>query len=194
MESTATVSKLLGEIRKGETRALEKLIPLVYSELRRLAAHYMRRERPDHTLQTTALVHEAYLRLAGRENKSWQDRAHFFAIAAEAMRSILVDHARAKQAARRGAGATIVPLDESRTPAPQQPEEMLAVDEALTRLARIDARQVRIVELRYFAGMTVPEVAEVLEISERTVMRDWYLAKAWLHGEMRKELEAPDGF
>jgi len=179
-------------MQKGDPQALEKLIPLVYSELRRLAAHYMRRERPDHTLQTTALVHEAYLRLAGRESKNWQDRAHFFAIAAEAMRSILVDHARARQAWRRGAGATKVPLDEARTSAPPRPEEILALDEALGRLARTDERQARIVELRYFAGMTVPEVAEVLDISERTVMRDWYLAKAWLHGEVRKEVEASD--
>ncbi len=158
----------------------------MYSELRRLAAHYMRLERPGHTLQPTALVHEAFLRLAGRREKNWQNRAHFFAIASEAMRSILVDHARARLAIRRGAAATRVPLQEGFTGAAQTPQQLVALDEALSRLAQIDARQARIVELRFFAGMTVQEVSALLEISERTVMREWNLAKAWLHGETRK--------
>lgn len=187
MSDPESVTRLLDEVRGGNREALDRLLPLVYEEFRRLAAHFMRGERPDHTLQTTALVHEAYLRLVGRGEKDWRNRAHFFAIAAEVMRSILVDHARAHRAAKRGGGAARVPLHESMGLAAPEAEELLLLDEALRRLEKKDPRQARIVELRYFTGMTIAEISEVLEVPQRTVERDWSFAKAWLRRETRKK-------
>ncbi len=182
--NTGEVTRILSEVRRGNPEALEELIPLVYRELRRLAAYYMQQERPEHTLQATELVHEAYLRLAGRENADWQNRAHFFGVAAQVMRSLLVDHARARLRAKRGGGQT-VQLNEGLTFAAVKSDELLAIEEALARLCRIDPRQGRIVELRYFGGLSVEEVAEVLGISERTVKREWQMAKVWLHAEVK---------
>jgi len=177
------ITALLRGIAKGSKQAEAALVPLVYAELRRLARRLMSRERGNHTLQTTALVHEAYLRLAKPGGGSWKDREHFFAVAATVMRRVLVDHARAVRAQKRGGG--VLPVD---GPEPSisldQPEQILAVDAALSRLAELDERQARIVELRFFAGMTTEEVAEALHISSRTVKREWQLARAWLYGEL----------
>jgi RNA polymerase sigma factor (TIGR02999 family) len=159
---------------------MEKLIPLVYQELRRLAAYHMQQERSGHTLQATALVHEVYLRLAGSEKLDLRNRAHFFAVAAQVMRNLLVDHARARNCAKRGGGATL-PLDEALTLAAADSEELLAIHDALDELARMDPRQSRIVELKYFGGMSIEEIAAVLDLSERTVKREWQMAKAWLY-------------
>ena len=184
MGETGEVTRILSEVRRGSREALEELIPVVYQELRRLAAHYMQQERPEHTLQATELVHEAYLRLVGRENADWQNRAHFFGAAAQVMRSLLVDHARARQRAKRGGGYALQ-LNEALTVAAVKSDELLAIEEALERLCEIDPRQGRIVELRYFGGLSVEEVAEVLGISERTVKREWQMAKVWIHAEVR---------
>ncbi len=177
-------SQLLAAWGNGDQTALEKLIPLVSEELHRLAHYYMSRERSGHTLQTTALVNEAYLRLAEQKQTRWQNRAHFFAIAAQLMRRILVDHARGIHAAKRGGGAERVELDEAIILSPEQPADLLALDRALVKLSKFDERKSRIVELRYFGGLTVDETAEVLNISGVTVMRDWGLAKAWLYREI----------
>ncbi len=163
---------------------MSELISVVYNELRRLAAHYMKAERPDHTLQPTALVHEAYLRLVGRGQRDWKDRAHFFAVAADTMRTLLVDHARARLAAKRGGGRTRTELGDTAETNCLEGEDLIALDEALSRLAVQDARQARIVELRYFGGLDIREVAAVLGISERTVKREWSMAKAWLYVEL----------
>jgi RNA polymerase sigma factor (TIGR02999 family) len=182
-ESPGNVTLLLAEMKRGNSEALPKLIPLVYDELRRLAAHCLRDERAGHTLQPTALVHEAYLRLVGQNRAAWQNRAQFMGVAAQVMRRILVDHARQRIAAKRGGGA--VPLDfEASEIAVEQSEEMLAVDDALARLTALDPQQARIVEMRYFGGMTVEETAEALSIGARTVKRDWAMAKAWLRLEI----------
>jgi len=175
---------LLAELRRGDRNALSRLIPIVYEELRRLASRYIRMERPDHTLQPTALVHEAYLKLAGTPGASYEDRAHFLAVAAQVMRNILVDHARARKTAKRGGELRQVELDASLKDVDQQLDQALAVDEALHRLAGIDPQQARIVELRYFGGLSVEETAAVLGVSERTVKRDWSMAKAWLYAEI----------
>ncbi|HLJ48251.1 MAG TPA: sigma-70 family RNA polymerase sigma factor [Bryobacteraceae bacterium] len=183
-ESAGKVTLLLAEMRRGNNEALSSLIPLVYNELRRLAAHCLRDERSGHTLQPTALVHEAYLRLAGQNRAGWQDRAQFMGVAAQVMRRILVDYARQKTAAKRGGNVPVVLLDEPELPGvSERSEEMLAVDEALARLADLDPQQARIVEMRYFGGMTVEETAEALAIAPRTVKRDWAMAKAWLRVE-----------
>jgi RNA polymerase sigma factor (TIGR02999 family) len=174
------ITQLLLEWRQGDTRALDKLMPLVYDELRRLARLYMAGERPDHTLQTTALINEAYLRLADHKEMAWQNRAHFFAVAAQAMRRILVDHARTRDAAKRGGGAPKASLEEAALLAEEQAVELLALDDALGDLARVDPRKSRVVELRYFGGLSVEETAEVLGVSPVTVMREWRAAKAWL--------------
>jgi RNA polymerase sigma factor (TIGR02999 family) len=166
---------------QGDQAALDKLMPLVYDELHRLAHHYMSRERPDHTLQTTALVHEAYLRLVDQTHVRWQNRAHFFGIAANLMRQILVNHALRHRAAKRGGAAYKLTLDEAVAVSEEPDVDLLALDEALTRLAALDARQARIVELRFFGGLTVEETAEVLNVSPATVKREWNVAKAWLH-------------
>ena len=169
---------------EGDKQALEDLLPLVYDELRRLAKSYLQRERPGHTLQSTALVHEAYMRLVD-QNVSWQSRAHFFGIAAQMMRRILVDHARGKNAAKRGDGAVQVTLDEGLVAANERDVNVLALDASLTKLAALDAQQGQIVELRFFAGLSIEETAEILKISPATVKRDWAMAKAWLYREMQ---------
>lgn len=181
----ADVTELLSALANGSPSAAEKLMPLVYDELKRLARAYMRRERPDHTLQTTALVHEAYLRLVRQEAVHWRGRSHFFGIAAQLMRQVLIDYARAHLRKKRGGAAVVLPLDDDLAFSPEHSEELLRLDEALCRLAKIDARQSRIVELRFFGGLSVEETAEHLGISPKTVKRDWAVAKAWLHAEVR---------
>lgn len=183
--SSSDVTVLLSALQKGDPDAASKLIPLVYNELRRLAGHYMRQERPNHTLQATALVHEAYLKLINQRSVDWQGRAHFFGIAAQLMRRILIDHARGHLREKRGGAQKALPLDEALVLSPEQSSELINLDEALQRLAKLDARQSRIVELRFFGGLSVEETAEFLGISSKTVKRDWSLAKAWLHGELK---------
>jgi RNA polymerase sigma-70 factor, ECF subfamily len=178
------ISQLLAAWGDGDQEALGELTPLVYEELRRLAHHYMSRERPGHTFQTTALVHEAYLRLVDQKETHWQNRAHFFGIAAQLMRRILVDHARSHARAKRGGGAHNEPLNEAAVLSPERGADVVALDDALKRLAEIDPRKCRVVELRYFGGLTVEETAEVLKVSPITVKRDWSVAKAWLHREI----------
>jgi RNA polymerase sigma factor (TIGR02999 family) len=181
------VTELLIGWSKGDKEALDSLVPLVYDELRRQAARYLRRERVGHTLQTTALIHEAYLRLVDQRNVHWQNRAHFFGIAAQLMRRILVDHARTKKRAKRGGSDVRVSLSEATLKTQGQDLDIVALDEALERLAAIDEQQSKIVELRFFSGLTVEETAEVLSISPATVKRDWSMAKAWLHREISSE-------
>jgi len=171
---------------RGDRAALDKLLPLLHDELRRLAAHFMRRERADHTLQPTALVNEAYLRLVDQRTVQWQNRAHFFAIAAQLMRRILVDHARKQRYAKRGAGAPHVMLDEAVVLSDERAAELVALDEALDALAAVDAQQSRVVELRFFGGLTIEETAEVLQLSRDMVKREWSTAKAWLYREMNE--------
>lgn len=180
------VTILLAELTKGNKEAASKLIPMVYDELRRLARGYMRRERSDHTLQATALVHEAYLKLVEQRSVDWQSRAHFFGIAAQVMRRILVDHARRHVREKRGGGRRPVPMDEALVFAPEQSPELIKLDEALERLTKLDPRQGKIVELRFFGGLTVEQAADLLGISPKTVKRDWAVAKVWLHGELRR--------
>src|SRR5918996_863065 len=182
--STQQVTKLLVDWSNGDASALEQLTPLVYSELRRLAARYLRKERPDHTLQSTALVHEAYLRLIDQKNVRWQNRAHFFGVAAQMIRRILVDHARSRHAAKRGAAAPKLSLDEAIALPDRRDLDLVALDDALNSLGKIDPQQARIVELRFFTGLTVEETAEVLGISPATVKRDWVTAKAWLYRDI----------
>jgi RNA polymerase sigma-70 factor, ECF subfamily len=177
------ISRLLAEWANRDPAARERLVPIVYEELRRLAHHYMRGERPDHTLQTTALVNEAYMRLAGIDGLQWRDRAHFFAMAATLMRRVLVDYARQRARDKRGAGVSVTSLDENAI-APQPAVDVVALDEALQQLAAVDPRQSRIVELRFFAGLSVEETAEALGISEATVKRDWATARLWLYNEL----------
>lgn len=180
------VTQLLVDWRNGNQDALNELMPLVYDELRGLAKRYMNRERVSHTLQTNALVNEAYLRLINQQNVDWQNRAHFFAIAAQVMRHLLVDHARSKQYAKRGGGAQQITLDEGSATAPEQSIELLALNEALDRLAAVDERKSKIVELRYFGGLSSEETAEVLGVSEITIKREWLKAKAWLFRELNQ--------
>jgi len=182
--SPTDVTQWLLDWSNGNKEALDKVIPLVYDELRRLADHYLRRERPDHTLQPTALVHEAYLRLVDQTNVRWQSRAHFFGITANLMRQILVNHALSRRAAKRGGEASKLSLDEAGGLSQERDVDLVALDEALAHLATFDRRQSRIVELRFFGGLTVEEAAEVLGISPATVKRDWTVAKAWLHCEI----------
>ncbi|MCA1615687.1 MAG: sigma-70 family RNA polymerase sigma factor [Acidobacteria bacterium] len=178
------MSRLLAAWSDGDREALDRLYPLVEHELHRLARGYMRRERPDHTLQTTALVNEAYLKLIDQREVRWQNRAHFFGIAAQIMRRILIDHARKHAYAKRGGGAVHVPLDEAAVLTKARAAELVALDEALTALAALDERKGRVVELRYFGGLSVEEAAEVLGVSPDTVTRDWRRAKAFLRREM----------
>jgi RNA polymerase sigma factor (TIGR02999 family) len=178
------ITDLLAETGYWKSAQLDEVAPLVYEELRRLAHSYMRGERPDHTLQATALVNEAYLRLAERTRPHWQDRAHFFAGAARMMRHILVDHARRRQRVKRGSGAVNLELTETALLAQDQADQVVALNEALERLARLDQRASQVVELKYFGGMSYEEIAEVLSISGITVRRDWGFAKAWLHKEL----------
>ena len=184
------VTELLIGWSKGDKEALDSLVPLVYDELRRQASRYLRHERVGHTLQTTALIHEAYLRLVDQKNVHWQNRAHFFGIAAQLMRRILVDHARTKKRAKRGGSNIRVSFNDATAMAQGQDLDIVALDEALERLAEIDEQQSRIVELRFFSGLTVDETAEVLGISPATVKRDWSMAKAWLHREVTREVES----
>lgn len=183
-ESTADVTQLLGQWQEGDKEALNALTPLVYNELRRLAQSYINRERVNHTLQGTALVHEAYLRLIDQRRMEWRNRNHFFALAAELIRRILVDHARGKVAAKRGGNDVKLSFEEALEPAVSEDLDLVALDDALKLLARTDAQQSRIVELRYFGGLKIEETAEVLAISPATVKRDWTMAKAFLKREM----------
>jgi RNA polymerase sigma factor (TIGR02999 family) len=178
------VTQLLLDWSHGDRAALEKLTPLVYEELHRLAHRYMEGQRPDHTLQTTALVNEAYLRLADQKRPSFTSRAHFLAVAAKAMRQILVNHAKAAQRQKRGRGASKVELDEAALVSPEQPQRILDLNDALERLATLDSRKAQIVELRYFGGLQQEEIAEVLRVSTITVRRDWVFARAWLYAEL----------
>lgn len=190
-ESPDEVTRLLAELNAGRQDALDRLIPLVYRKLRRLAGQLLKAERTGHTLQPTALVHEAYLRLLKQDHACWQNRGQFFGVAALAMRRILVDYARARATAKRTGHAARVDLTGFALPASTpQDDEILAVDEALDRLAKFDLQQGRVVELRYFAGLTVEETAEVLAISPRTVKRDWVMASAWLRGELSRKAHA----
>jgi RNA polymerase sigma factor (TIGR02999 family) len=182
------VTALLQDWSGGDRQALERLMPLVYGELRRLAGSYLRSERPDHTLQPTALVHEAYLRLIDQRNVAWKNRAHFFGIAAQMMRRILVDHARRRQASKRDPERLRVTSGAAGESVAKDAPDLLALDSALHALERLDARQARIVELRFFAGLTVEETAEVANVSTATVKREWRTARAWL----RREIESPE--
>ncbi len=187
MASSNDVTGLLARWSSGDPEALQQLIPLVYAECRRIAAQQLRRERHEHTLDPTALVHELYLRLVDQQRATWENRAHFFGVAAQLMRRILVDHARARQAEKRGGSAILVSLDAAAdTPDDSRIADVLAIDEALDRLAARDAEQVRIIELRFFAGLTVEETAHVVGRSPRTIKREWRLAKAWLYRELRQ--------
>jgi len=185
-QSPKDITKLLLDWRNGDKQALDRLMPLVYEELRRMADRYMRNERKGHTLQTSALVNEAYLRLVDHENIDWQNRAHFFGVAAQAMRRILVDHARSRGYLKRGGAAKLVSLDDVAILAQDRAAELIALDEALQELAKIDPRKSRVVELRCFGGLSLEETAEAIEISIPTVTRDWNTAKAWLLREMTK--------
>ena len=186
-EQPREVTQLLLAWNEGDESALEKLVPLVYEELRRLARRRMRLERPDHTLQTTALINEAYLRLVDVRNVHWQNRAHFFALCARLMRRILVDYARRRRYAKRGGGVQPVSLDQPLAVAAGRSPDLVAVDDALRAFAEVDARKAQVVELRFFGGLTVDEAAEVLKVSPETVRRDWKLAKAWLLRELSAE-------
>jgi RNA polymerase sigma-70 factor (ECF subfamily) len=187
----ANVTSLLNKLAAGDQEAAAQLVPLVYEELRHLAARRLRQERPDHTLQATALVHEAYVKLSAQRDAKWQNRAQFFGVASQVMRRILVDYARGQQRIRRGGKQQKVSLDDVVLVSPDRTEEVLAVHESLARLEKLDARQARIVELRYFGGLTVEEIAQVVGISTKTVMRELNVAKAWLYGDL-KERHADD--
>ncbi len=183
-DESRDVTRLLSEWQAGDQSALDRLMPVVYSELRRIAARYLHSERTGHTLQTTALVHEAYLRLVDETRIQFQGRAHFFGVAATIIRNILVDHARTQKAAKRGGGVQKLSLEEAFAVPVDNKTDVLAVDDALHTLSKIDAQQGRIVELRFFAGLTIEETAEVLQISTSTVKRDWILAKTWIYREL----------
>jgi RNA polymerase sigma factor (TIGR02999 family) len=178
------ITQLLAEWSDGNQTALDKLYPLVYDELHRMARRYMQREQKGHTLQTTALINEAYVRLVDQKHVHWANRAHFFAISAQIMRRILIDHARRHAYAKRGGGAERISLDETAIVAKERAPDLLVLDEALNRLAEIDPRRGRVVELRYFGGLNNEEIAGVLKISENTVTRDWNMARAWLYQEL----------
>src|SRR6476660_3642042 len=182
--SQQRVTELLVQWSQGDDRAFSELTPLVYDELRRIAHRHMEGQRPDHTLQTTALVDEAYLRLADQTSPSWQNRAHFFAVAARAMRQILVNYAKSSRAQKRGGGALKVELDEAAIVSPEQSQAIVDLHEALERLGALDSRKARVVELKYFGGLNHDEIAEVMKVSTVTVRRDWVFAKAWLYDEL----------
>ena len=180
----AEITQLLRAWSDGDEAALEQLVPLVDTELRRLAQRYIGRERPGHTLQASALINEVYVRLIDWNNARWEDRAHFFGVAARLMRRTLVDHARRRQYQKRGGNAITISLDEAAIASTERSADVIAIDEALKRLAEFDSRKSQIVELRFFGGLTVEETAEVLAVSPRTVKREWQLARAWLYGEL----------
>jgi RNA polymerase sigma-70 factor, ECF subfamily len=184
--SPREVNALLAGMETGDSQTASRLLPVVYTELRRLARNYMRRERPGQTLQPTELVHEAYQRLADKQSVEWKGKSHFLAMAAIAMRRILVDRARARMAERRGGGAKSVPLDEALCFSPERSADLVALDDALHHLAAISPRQSRTVELRFFGGLDTEEIAEIEGVSTRTVKRDWALARAWLHREIAR--------
>ena len=184
-EKSQEISRVLQEWGNGQPEASDKLMPLVYDELRRQAARYLRRERPGHTLQTTALIHETYLKLIDQRNVDWQNRAHFFGVAAQAMKRILIDHAKARHREKRGGAAENLPLEEARfVISNDKSVDLIALDEALTRLASFDPRQASIVDLKFFAGLSIEDIAETLKISSATVKREWNSAKAWLFSEI----------
>jgi RNA polymerase sigma-70 factor, ECF subfamily len=185
VSSPGKVTRLLGELPAGSPGAESELITLVYNELRRIAARYMRQERPDHTLQATAVVNEAYLKLVKQRNVSWRNKAHFLAVAATLMRRVLLDHARSHGREKRGGARPELRLDEALVFSAQRSEELIELDRALSRLAKVDQRQSRVVELRYFGGLTVEETATALGVSPKTVRREWSVARAWLHREIR---------
>jgi RNA polymerase sigma-70 factor (ECF subfamily) len=185
--SQAEITQLLLEWSGGDKAALDKLMPLVYDELRRIAGYYLNRQRPGHTLQATALVNEAFIRLIDVKDARWQHRAHFFAVAAKIMRNILIDHARSHQRAKRGGGRVAISLNEVAVIVEDQASELIALDDALNRLSVIDSRKSEIVELRFFGGLSIDEAAEVLKISSPTVQREWRMAKAWLHRELSNQ-------
>ena len=184
---TPDLTELLSDWQQGDQQALAKLTPLVYDELRRIAHRYVQRERNGHTLETTALVNEAYLRLAGQKNIGWQNRSHFFAFTAQVMRHILIDHARRRRYAKHGGDTAQVSLAEAELMSRERASELVALDEALNELGKLDPRKSRVVELRYFGGLGLAETAEVLEVSVMTVRRDWRAAKAWLFRRMKNE-------
>ncbi len=184
--SQKEITQLLRDWNRGDTSALDRLMPLVYSELRRLAKAYLHRERADHTLQPTALVHEAYLRLVDSANVTWQNRAHFFGIAARVMRQTLVNHALARRAEKRGGLANKLSLDEAIRFSDEREVDLVALDEALKELEKIDAQKARIIELRFFGGLSIAETAEVLNVSHATVERHWKIARLWLKRELSK--------
>jgi RNA polymerase sigma-70 factor, ECF subfamily len=185
--SPQEITRWLVAWNHGDQAALEKLMPLVYSELHRIARRYMERENPGHTLQTTAVIHEAYLRLADQPQANWQNRAHFFGVAARVMRHILVDYARARNRMKQGGDVHRVSLEEAAVVSLEPTAELVALDDALTALAETDARKSQVVELKYFGGLSIEEVAEVLKVSPGTVMRDWSLAKAWLYRALKRQ-------
>jgi RNA polymerase sigma-70 factor (ECF subfamily) len=185
-DSPPDITELLEHLSAGKEHALDDLLPLVYGELRRQAARYLRRERQNHTLQPTALVNEAFIKLVDQRNVRWQNRAHFFGVAAQAMRRIVIDHARTKQRIKRGGVQQAVTLDENLIAVDAKLVDVLALDEVLTRLAAVDERQARVVELRFFGGLSVEETAEVMDISPATVKREWSMAKAWLYNELSR--------
>jgi len=184
--SQKQITQMLVDWGNGDQAALEKLTPLVYNELHRLARRYMGRERPGHTLQTSALVNEAYIRLIDWKNTEWQNRAHFFAVSAQLMRRILVDFARSRTYAKRGGAARKVPLEEATIVSREKSADLVALNDALDSLAQLNERQGQVIELRFFGGLSLEEIAEVLKVSVGTVRRDWSLARAWLHRELRK--------
>jgi len=184
--SSETITELLIQWREGDRAALDRMIPLVYKELRRMASYYMRRRRPGDTLQTSALINEAYLRLVDHKNMRWQNRAHFFAVAAQAMRRILVDHARNRVRAKRGGTAQKISLDETAVILQPQSSQMILLDDALTDLAQFDPQKSRIVELKFFGGLTTEEIAEVEQLSIRMVEREWRKARAWLYDAIQR--------
>ena len=184
--SKEPVTEILLQWEQGDKQALDRLVPIVYDELRKIAARYMRRERQDHTLQTTAVVNEAYMRLVDQKRVHWKSRAHFFAIAANMIRRILIDYARAKGSAKRGGDVQKLQLEEAAVITDERAEELIELDQALVSLASHDPQQSQIVELRYFGGLSVAETASVLEISSEDVQREWILAKAWLYRQLSK--------
>jgi RNA polymerase sigma factor (TIGR02999 family) len=184
MATQSEITRLLADWASGDRAALDRLTPLVYAELRRIASQQMRREKPGHTLQPTALVNEAFMRLAGGNGASWQNRAHFYAVCAQVMRRILIDHARANLREKRGGGAVQVPLDEAATFIQNQQVDLVALGDAMRSLEAVDAQKARIVELRYFAGLGIEETADVMHVSAMTVRREWMRAKAWLYREL----------
>jgi len=185
MSASHSVTKLLEQWNSGDAEALDKLMPLIYEELRKMARRYMRQQNSGHTLQTTALIHEAYLRMVKLKEKHFENRAHFFGVAAQAMRHILVDYARQRHTAKRGGGVRPISLEEAAIVSQERAAELVAFDEALKELEALSTRQSRVVELRYFGGLSIEETAKVLSVSPETVMRDWNMAKSWLHRALK---------